>query len=98
MPYRSVEGDDIRKGLTEFWNIIRTIRDRWKSDSAAVKEAEETKKANDLPLLKERVMLQREMLEAVLEAALAEGHRDIVEQYVSPLHPTPSCITCPVIP
>lgn len=82
VPYRSVEGDDIRKGLTEFWEIIRTIRDRWKSDSLAAKAAEDAKKVNEIPLLKERVENQRDILEAVLDVAVAEGHRDIVEQYV----------------
>ena len=82
VPYRSVEGDDIRKGLTEFWEIIRTIRDRWKSDALTAKAAEDAKKVNEIPLLKERVENQRDLLEAVLGAAVAEGHRDIVEQYV----------------
>jgi len=82
VPYRSVEGDDIRKGLTEFWEIIRTIRDRWKSDTLTAKAAEDAKKVNEIPLLKERVENQRDLLEAVLGAAVAEGHRDIVEQYV----------------
>ena len=92
VPYRSVEGDDIRKGLTEFWEIIRTIRDRWKSDTLTAKAAEDAKKVNEIDILKERVENQRELLEAVLGAAVAEGHRDIVEQYVfssilSPPHP-----------
>lgn len=82
VPYRSVEGDDIRKGLTEFWEIIRTIRDRWKSDTLTAKAAEDAKKVNEIPLLKERVENQRDLLEAVLGAAVADGHRDIVEQYV----------------
>ena len=82
VPYRSVESDDIRKGLTQFWDIVRTVRDRWKSDTAAVKEAEDAKKANEVDLLKERVMNQRDMLEAALMTAVTEGHRDIIEQYV----------------
>jgi hypothetical protein len=82
VPYRSVESDDIRKGLSQFWDIVRTIRDRWKSDTAAVKEAEDAKKVNEVELLKERVMNQRDMLEAALMAAVTEGHRDIIEQYV----------------
>jgi hypothetical protein len=87
VPYRSVEGDDIRKALGQFWDIVRTIRDRWKSDTTAVKQAEDEKKVHEVPLLKERVMNQRDMLEGALESAAKEGHRDIVEQYVDPEPP-----------
>lgn len=84
VPYRSATGDDIRKGLADFWDIVRTIRDRWKSDTLAVKAAEEAKKTGELPLLNERVSNQREMLEVALTAAISQGHKDIVEQYVFP--------------
>lgn len=75
-------GDDIRDGLKNFWEVFQTIRDRWKSDSADVKQAEDNKKINEVPLLKERVTKQREMAEASLRAALEHGHPDIIEQYV----------------
>jgi len=83
VPYRSATDDDIRKGLAEFGDIVRTIRDRWKTDLQAVKDAEEAKKENELPLLNERVAIQRDMLEAAVGAAVSEGHKDIIEQYVS---------------
>lgn len=86
---RAATADEIRTGLKAFWEVIQTIRDRWKADVAAVKQAEETKKLGELPLLKERVQTQRQMLEAALKAALESGHPDILEQYVLSSSPLP---------
>lgn len=80
VPYRSVPAEDIRKAIQGFWENVGTIRDRWKSDSAAVKQAEEAKKLNEVPMLKERVASQRNTLQACLSAAVEHGHRDILEK------------------
>ena len=77
---RPVSAQDIRDGLKEFHDILSTIKDRWKSDNNAVKQAEETKKVNEIPLLKERVKSQLVMLEAALKAAAEFGHPDILDQ------------------
>lgn len=69
----------IAKGLADFWDIIKIIRDRWKADTAAVTDAEEKKKVGDLPLLKSRVKDQRDMMEAAFKAAVRHGHRRIIE-------------------
>lgn len=79
---RPASGDDIRDGLKTFWDLFMTIRDRWKSDSVALKSAEESKKNHEIPLLKERVMKQRKMAETALRTAMEQGHPDIIEQYV----------------
>jgi len=79
---RPATSDDIRDGLKSFWELFQTIRDRWKSDSADVKQAEDNKKIHEVPLLKERVAKQREMAEVSLRAAMQYGHPDIIEQYV----------------
>lgn len=84
-PTRSAAREEIVKSLADFWEVVRTIRDRWKLDASAVKDAEEAKKVNEIPLLKERVSRQREMLETALKSALEAGHRDVVEQYVYPI-------------
>lgn len=79
LPRRStVQASQIRNALTQFWEVIRTIRDRWKADSAIVKEAEEAKKASELPLLKERVRSQREMMEMALKTAIEHGHPEVI--------------------
>lgn len=76
---KTVDSESIRKALVAFWDIVKTIRDRWKADQAALTEAETKNRENELPLLKSRVKDQRDMLEAAFKAALKNGHRSIVE-------------------
>lgn len=75
---RELNGAIIRTSLTEFWEVVKTIRDRWKADAAAVTEAEKKERLGELPLLKSRVKDQRDMIEAAFRAALKHGHRDII--------------------
>lgn len=75
---KDLDSAAIRKSLTEFWEVVKTIRDRWKADALAVAEAEEKKRVGELPLLKSRVKDQRDMIETAFRAALKHGHRDIV--------------------
>lgn len=74
-----VSADSVREGLKDFWELARTIRDRWKTDAAAVTQAEEKKRLGELPLLKSRVKDQRNMMEAALKSALEHGHIAILE-------------------
>ena len=82
-----IGSESIRKGIVDFWEIIKTIRDRWKADSNAVTDAETKNRENELPLLKSRVKDQRDMMESAFKAALKHGHREIIGLYVltSPL-------------
>ncbi|KAF2198650.1 hypothetical protein GQ43DRAFT_474355 [Delitschia confertaspora ATCC 74209] len=78
-PKRSpVPTDQIREGLKQFWEVVKTIQDRWRADSKAVTDAEAAHKMSELPLLKSRVQSQRDLLQAVLETALSHGHPDII--------------------
>lgn len=70
--------DQIREGLRAFWEVLSTIRNRWKSDTETLKKAEEAKKNSEIPLLKDRVKSQRVMLESALVAALEHGHPEIL--------------------
>lgn len=74
-----IDGPTIRQTMADFWDIIKTIRDRWKADTAALTDAENKKKTGELPLLRSRVKDQREMAEAAFRAAFKHGHRAIVE-------------------
>ena len=76
---KNLEPATIRKGLGEFWEIVKTIRDRWKADLAAFQDAESKNRKNELPLLESRVKDQRDMLETAFKAALKHGHRGILE-------------------
>lgn len=74
-----MDATDRRKGLVDFWEVVKTIRDRWKADSEAVKVAEDKKRIGELPLLKSRVKDQRDMAESAFKTALKYGHRSIIE-------------------
>lgn len=77
----AAKSEQIRSALGDFWEVVRTIRDRWRTDNNAVKQAEEAKKLSELPLLKGRVKSQREMMEVALKTALDYGHPDIIRLF-----------------
>lgn len=77
-----LDNASIRDGISKFWDLVSTIRNRWKSDAEEVKKAKEANKTNDVPLLEERVDKQREMLQIALQAAIEFGHVEIIEKYV----------------
>jgi hypothetical protein len=76
---KNISSDSFKQALVDFWDIIKTIRDRWKLDSTAYVEAEEKKRTGELPLLRSRVKDQRDMIEVAFRTALKHGHRGIVE-------------------
>jgi hypothetical protein len=76
---RNISSDSFKQALVDFWDIVKTIRDRWKLDSTAYTEAEEKKRTGELPLLRSRVKDQRDMIEVAFRTALKHGHRGIVE-------------------
>ncbi|TID17420.1 hypothetical protein E6O75_ATG08166 [Venturia nashicola] len=73
-----VENEALRLGLKHFWNLIKTIRERWNKDSEAVKEAAEAKKDSELPMLRDRVKNQRDMMKVSLDTAIEFGHPDLI--------------------
>lgn len=77
--YKEIPATDIRVGLIDIWEVLRTVRDRWKADRAAVTDAEEKKRVGELPLLQSRVNDQLKMMEAAMNAALEHGSRSILE-------------------
>ena len=77
-PNRPLSEDQIKTSLSQFYAVITTIKNRWISDIDAVKKAEATRNVNDVPVLKERVSSQRDMLRVALETALRYGHKDIL--------------------
>lgn len=76
---KSVDAASIRKGLGDFWEVVKTIRNRWKTDIQAVEEAEAKERVNDLALLRSRVKDQRDMLEVTIRTALKHGFKSIIE-------------------
>jgi len=76
---RYLASSEIRAGLKDYWEVVRTIRDRWKADAAAVVEAEEKNRKGEVPLLRSRVKDQLNMIEVAFTAALHHGHKSIIE-------------------
>jgi hypothetical protein len=80
-PRRSPVGlENIRNSLRDIWEILGTIQKRWRADSKAVTDAEDQKKTGELPVLKDRVSSQRDLLQSALKAALEYGHPDVLYQ------------------
>lgn len=90
-----VENEALRLGLKNFWNLIKTIRERWNKDSEAVKEAADAKKDSELPMLRDRVKNQKDMMKVALDTAIEFGHQDLIRAYVFPhLLNSPFALMC----
>ncbi len=81
LPRSGAVGDAARVGLTKFWEVVRTIRDRWKNDQAAVDKAQKADEKTELPMLQERVVTQRVLMAVALRNALEFGHPTMLEKY-----------------
>ena len=78
-----VSADGIRQGVGAFWETVRTIQTRWRSDCKALQNAETAKETGELPVLKSRVKSQRDLLAVALRTALQHGHPDILHHFGS---------------
>ncbi len=61
---------------------MKAVRDTWKSDAAALQQAEAEAKAQNLQQLKNKVSEDRRLMEVILAKTMEHGHRDIIEKYV----------------
>ena len=72
---------DVHDGLRGFWEVVKTIKERWSTDKEAVKKAQESNKESELPLLRHRVKNQRDMVEMAFQTAVKYGHPNIVKYF-----------------
>lgn len=72
----------IRTALGEYWNIIKSIRDKWKSELTALQQAELKKDQTKTAQLARIVNEQRRLMGSCTRIALKYGHRNIIEKYV----------------
>jgi len=77
-----LSGAVIRSALGEYWEIIRNIREQWKSETQKLQQATEKKEAARVSDYRSRADEKRRLLESCLRLTLRHGHRDIVERYV----------------
>lgn len=80
---RTLTGAAIRTALGEYWNIIKSIRDKWKSELIALQQAELKKDHAKTAQLARIVNEQRRLLGSCIRLTLDYGHQDIIEKYVS---------------
>lgn len=79
---RTLAVTTIRKALGEYWNIIKSIRDKWKSELTALQQAELKKDHAKTAQLARVVNEQRRLLGSCIRLTLDYGHQDIIEKYV----------------
>lgn len=87
--YPSVE--KIKNALVAFKDVVKTVRDEWKSLSQAMKDAENQNNNDKASELRNKVVQQRKLINAVITTAIDKGHPVIVEKYVLfPPHSNPT--------
>lgn len=79
----SLSGAVIRTALTEYWDIFKGIRDKWKIKCNSLQQAIEKKDQANSKTFERRVLEQRRLLESCIRLTLKHGHPDIIEKYVS---------------
>ena len=72
----------IRAALSEYWNIFKTIRDKWKVKTNSLQQAIEKKDQVNIKTYERRVVESRRLLESCISLTLKHGHPDIIEKYV----------------
>ena len=75
----------IRTALSDYWNIFKGIREKWKARATSLQQAVEKKDQANIKTYERRVSEQRRLLESCIGLTLKHGHPDIVEKYVHPL-------------
>ena len=80
-----LSGAIIRTALTEYWDIFKGIRDKWKIKTNALQQAVEKKDQASSKAYERRIVEQRRLLESCIRLTLRHGHPDIIEKYVSSL-------------
>jgi hypothetical protein len=74
--------DKVKNALVAFKDVVKAVRDEWKAQSQAMKEAENKAENEKAAELKKNVILQRRLVDVVVNTTLEKGHPMIVEKYV----------------
>ena len=78
-----LSGTVIRTALSEYWNIFKTIRDKWKQKTTSLQQAIDKKDQVGMKTYERRVIESRRLLESCIGLTLKHGHPDIVQKYVN---------------
>lgn len=75
--------DVIRSSLADYWDLMRRLRDQWKSEATALQQAELKNDQGTTIRLRDSVNEKRRLIESCIRIALSHGHRDIIQRYVN---------------
>ena len=78
----ALSGAVIRSALGEYWEVMRGIRDQWKSETQKLQQATQNKEAAKISEHRSQVDGKLRLLESCIHLTLEHGHKDIVERYV----------------
>ncbi|KAF9891913.1 hypothetical protein FE257_002876 [Aspergillus nanangensis] len=77
---RRPNADKVKSALVAFKDVVKTVRDTWKEKSQAMKVAENKNESDTAAKIKNDVVLQRRLMDAVVSTTLDKGHPMIVEK------------------
>ncbi|CAO1603051.1 hypothetical protein XANCAGTX0491_006644 [Xanthoria calcicola] len=75
-----LSGAVIRTALSEYWNAIKGLRDKWRSEVTILQQATEKKEKAKMIEYDQRASKYRKLLEACMRLTLKYGHPDIIEK------------------
>lgn len=78
-----LSGAVIRTALSDYWIVMKGIRDKWKAEVAVLQQAMEKKEKAKVIEYERRTANQRKLLESCIHLTLKHGHPDIIEKYVN---------------
>lgn len=79
---RHAKAADVRNAMIQFSDLVKGVRDTWKARSEALKAAENQNLEGKIPSLKKEVVLQRRLLDLIINNTLEFGHPSYVRRYV----------------
>ncbi|KAL8895989.1 MAG: hypothetical protein Q9192_003331 [Flavoplaca navasiana] len=75
-----LSGAVIRTALSEFWNAIKSLRDKWKGEVTILQQANEKKEKAKMIEYDQRATKYRRLLDSCMRLTLKHGHPDIIEK------------------
>lgn len=80
---------NVRNAMVQFSELVKGVRDTWKARSEALKAAENQNLEDKIPAIKKDVILQRRLLDLIVNTSLEQGHPVSIRRYVLALFSLP---------
>lgn len=88
---RRPKAEKIKASLVAFKDVVKAVRDEWKSLSQTMKEAENQNDNDKAAEIRKKVVQQRQIMNVAVSTTLDKGHGIIIEKYVH--SPPPPSLT-----